>query len=336
MQDPQSIGLDEVRTLHRAGVISQDRFLDAVYLCRDRAFWTRWSLVALLALGVGHALAGIIFFFAYNWADLSAFAKFAIVGAGIVVSVVLALILDPDRPAGRALLLSATVLVGVLFAVISQVYQTGADAWSLFAMWMLLTLPWVLASRSAAHWLVWLVVAYMAANLYGYQVLLVDEIIDAVELQCLISIVLALVLGIREWAVRAGMRWLDAVWTRAIPAFMAALIVFCLATVWVFDWNGSGVATLLFVAMIASLSVVYSRVLPDFPVIAICGGFTALFLMAIGVRLLEETIGFDDDSLLTAIFSLLILLLWCAALTAGVLKFLAFARRRIPKERGDG
>ena len=48
-------------------------------------------------------------------------------------------------------LIAASVLVGVLLAVIGQVYHTGADAYSLFAAWTLLILPWTLASRSAAR-----------------------------------------------------------------------------------------------------------------------------------------------------------------------------------------
>ena len=70
-----------------------------------------------------------------------------------------------DRPAGQALLIGASVLTGVLLAVIGQVFQTGADAFELFLVWTVLILPWTLASRSAAHWLVWLVVACTAVSL---------------------------------------------------------------------------------------------------------------------------------------------------------------------------
>ncbi len=333
---PESVGLDEVRTLHRAELISRDEYLDAAYFCRDRAFWTRWSLRVLLALGVGHALAGIIFFFAYNWDDLSTTAKFAILESGVVLTALLALVLGPDKPAGKAFLISATVLVGVLLAVIGQVYQTGADAWHLFAWWALLTLPWVLVSRSAGHWLVWLIVAYFAGNLYGYQVLVIDQVLRPVELQCLISVAIALVLVVREAAVLGGMTWLDSAWTRAVLAFGAIFIVFWFAAAWVLDWDGSLGATALFIGLLAVLTFVYARVLPDFSIVAISTGFAALFMMAVGSRLIGEVIGFDEIDLLETIFGLLLLLLWCAAVTTVTLKFLAFARERIPEARADG
>ncbi len=276
----ESVSLNEVRALRRDGLISDGQYLDAVYLCRDPAFWTRWSMRTLLALGVGHALAGVIFFFAYNWDSLSAFAKFAILETGIVVSVGLALILNLDKPAGKAFLISATVLVGVLLAVIGQVYQTGADAWSLFTTWALLTVPFALASRSAAHWLVWLVVAYVAANLFGYQVVVPYGVLDEIQVQCLISVTLAVVLLKREVAVRVGMQWLDAKWTRILPALASVSIVFLFAVAHVLDWERSVEATILFVGLIAVLAFVYARVLPDFAVIAVCAGFVALYLMA--------------------------------------------------------
>ena len=60
----KEIGLAEVNTLRRAGLISAGQYLDVVYRCREPEYWTRWALRALLALGVGHLLAGVIFFFA--------------------------------------------------------------------------------------------------------------------------------------------------------------------------------------------------------------------------------------------------------------------------------
>ena len=57
--------------------------------------------------------------------------------------------------------------------------------------WTLLVLPWVLASRSAAHWLIWLVIAYAAANLYTYQVLIFSDRLSPTELNCILSMAFA-------------------------------------------------------------------------------------------------------------------------------------------------
>lgn len=330
-----SVGLAEVNALRREGLVSVGQYLDAVYFCRERDYWARWASWALLALGAGHLLAGVIYFFAYNWDDLATVAKFAILQGGIVLAVVLALIVKPDRPAGQVLLIAATVLVGALLAVIGQVYQTGADAHGLFIAWALLVLPWVLASRSAAHWLIWLVVAYTAANLYAYQVPIPDERLTPAELNCALSMVLALVLFARETASSTGMQWLDARWTRAVPAIAALLIVFWFAVSNVLGWGGELLATLTFLVLLIGMSVTYSRVLPDFSIVAICAGFGALFLMAVGGRILIDTLGFDLDSIGTTIASLLLLVLWCSALTTVALKFLAMIRSRLANGDAD-
>jgi uncharacterized membrane protein len=331
----ETVGLAEVGALRRKGVVSVDQYLDAVYFCREPGYWARWALRALLALGAGHLLAGVIFFFAYNWDDLTPMAKFAILQGSIVVSVILALIVKTDRLAGQVLLIAATVLVGTLLAVIGQVYQTGADAYHLFFLWTLLVFPWVLASRSAAHWLIWLVIAYTAANLYAYQVLIPDDRVTPAELSCALSVAFACVLFARETASSVGMQWLRARWTRAIPAIAALFIVFWPAVSHVLGWDGELLATLTFLVLLGGMSLVYSRVLPDFSVVAICAGFAALFLMAVGGRILIETFGFDIESIGATIISLLLLVLWCSALTTAVLKILALVRGRLANGDAD-
>src|SRR5215471_6429478 len=140
--------LKDVNALHSHGLIPAGRYFAAAAAVRDDAAWAIWSRRALLAIGAGHLLAGIITFFAYNWADMPSVAKFATVEAAFALA----------RAVGQVLLIAASILVGVLLAVIGQLYNTDADAYTLFAAWTVLILPWTLASRSAAHWLLWLVV----------------------------------------------------------------------------------------------------------------------------------------------------------------------------------
>ena len=156
--DPE-LGPRELQVLRAAGLISAPGYADAVVALRDEAFWARWGRRALLALGAGQLLAGIVFFFAYNWNDLGDIAKFAIVEAALVIAAGGALLVGLDRAFGQVLLIAASVLTGVLLAVIGQVYQTGADVFELFVAWAVLILPGGVISRSAAHWLIWLVVA---------------------------------------------------------------------------------------------------------------------------------------------------------------------------------
>ena len=129
------IGLREVGVLRRAGLIPASRYLAAVHAVRDNAGWAKWARRALLVLGTGHLLAGIIFFIAHNWVSIPPLAKFGVGQALIAVAALAVLVVGFDRAAGRTLLIAASVLVGALLAVIGQVYQTGADAFELFTAW---------------------------------------------------------------------------------------------------------------------------------------------------------------------------------------------------------
>ena len=55
----------------------------------DKKQWKQFLSIFLLAAGVGFTVAGIIFFFAYNWEDLPKFAKLGIVQTLLVASVLL-------------------------------------------------------------------------------------------------------------------------------------------------------------------------------------------------------------------------------------------------------
>ena len=52
-------------------------------------------------------------------------------------------------------------------------------------------------------------------------------------------------------------------------------------------------------------------------------------------RLLLVVLGFDIDSVGATIISLLLLVLWCSALTTAALKFLAFVRGKLANGDAD-
>lgn len=127
-----------------------------------RADWHHWLDRALLILGTALLCAGIIVFFAFNWAELHKFTKFGLVGGLLTLLAAFALLRPAGDMVGRSALAGAQVVSGVLMAVIGQTYQTGADAWQLFALWTLLAVPWALAARAAPHWWIVLVVGNVA------------------------------------------------------------------------------------------------------------------------------------------------------------------------------
>jgi uncharacterized membrane protein len=301
---------------------------------RDHAYWQLWAMRALLVLGASHLLAGIVFFFAYNWDDLSPFAKFGLLQAGLVVSVVAALRLKIESPAGQALLIAASVFTGVLLAVIGQVYQTGADAYQLFTAWSVLIFPWVIASRSSAHWFLWTVVCLTAFSLYGGQVLLPLGVLADDQLGIAVGIAAIVFLGGYELAVHAGFDWLGDRWLRVTLALIGVGILFVPAMMFVFDWHGISQGIAAFVIVTAALGLVYSRLIPEFAIIAITTGFAAVVAMAIGARAVHEIIGFDDGTT-SLITSLIVLVLWCAMLTAATVRLLNAMSARMTTGHSD-
>lgn len=158
-----------LRQLHCAGVLDADAYewaLAYAGITPTAVAWRRFLDWLLAGLGTVLMLSGIIFFFAYNWADLHPFAKFAVLEIALLIAVALAWRLHPDSHGGRAALLGASVLPGVLLALYGQTYQTGADPYGLFLVWAGLILPWVIMGRSAALWFLLLVLTNLALILW--------------------------------------------------------------------------------------------------------------------------------------------------------------------------
>ncbi len=154
-----------VHRLWLAGALPPGRYAEALDMARDDAAWALWGRRLVLALAVGQMLAAVVFFFAYNWADLPGLVKIALV-LGLLVTCAMASRLKLPDLARSALLFAAALLVGVVWAVFGQHYQTGADYWGLFALWAVLILPWTLTANSPVLWVLWLVVAQAGLGLF--------------------------------------------------------------------------------------------------------------------------------------------------------------------------
>ena len=321
-----NIGVNDLVVLRRAGLLHASQFRHALNAIRDEGYWSAWGRRALLALGVGQFLAGVVFFFAYNWNDLSDFAKFGVVEGALALAALGALVAGLERAIGRSLLIAASVLTGVLLAVIGQVYQTGADAFELFAAWAALILPWTIISRSAVQWLLWLVVTEVAIALYGEQVLWID-LADG-QIWVLVGATIALALVAREAAVERRMDWLAGHWTRLVLLVAALFVLFWPAAVSVVDTNEFGAPGLCigaFVALAAIAGFSYWRVWPDFAASVIVIGFLDMFFIAIGFRLIDESIGFDFNDAGPALTGFGAMIAWAVAGTGSA----AFAMRQL-------
>lgn len=214
--------------LARTGHLSPAALERALHLAGHRpdpVTWRRFADRMLLLLGLALLLAGIIFFFAYNWAAMSRFVKFALIEAALAGAVGAAWFRGVHRLGGQAALTGAVVLVGAFLAVFGQVYPTGADAYELFGLWSLLILPWVTVSRFPALWVLWL--ALLDATWLAYRAQVTDPTGAAWPATVLPPAVLHLTaLAAWETGAARGVAWLRKRWA---PALLAAVALAALS-----------------------------------------------------------------------------------------------------------
>ncbi|ATB49814.1 DUF2157 domain-containing protein [Corallococcus macrosporus] len=213
---------ERLRALADAGVLTPTALERALHLSvatPPRADWRRFLSTTLMGLGALLVLAGVIYFFAYNWAEMHRFAKLGLIAAAIIGTAVAAWRLG-ETLGGQLSLLAGSVLVGALLAVYGQAYQTGADPYELFLGWAVLILPWVAVSRFPPLGLLALVLVNTGIMLFW------DQVLETKQDQTLwLAVVLGGLNGF-TWATYehfANLRvsWLQARWPARVLAVMA-------------------------------------------------------------------------------------------------------------------
>ncbi|MDH3347218.1 MAG: DUF2157 domain-containing protein [Desulfobulbaceae bacterium] len=202
--------------LHQDGLLNDDAFVAAKKILRPSSAWFSWANQLLLIIGVTLVLAGVIFFFAYNWAQMGKFQKFALIELSIVSCIVASFFRGAEQLSGKTLILSASVLCGVLLAVYGQIYQTGADSFELFRGWAFLIFGWVIVSEFAALWFLWLVIVNTGVILFWLQVGEPGHAIDYEWLCLAIGIINSSALALWETGLKKEFRWLTSKWLQPI------------------------------------------------------------------------------------------------------------------------
>lgn len=190
----------------------------------DTTEWRRFLHLLLPALGISFLVSGVIFFFAYNWADLPKFVKLGMVEGALIVTVSLALFTRWSVPVKQILLTGASMLVGALFAVYGQIYQTGANAYDFFLGWTLFVTLWVFISSYFPLWLLWIGLVNVTIYLFKTQIAMANEEVEVLlnnahTLICTLTVVVAeggYVLG----RIRQQTDWF--INTLALAAFISA------------------------------------------------------------------------------------------------------------------
>lgn len=149
---------------------SIDQFIRSQKVYADVNNWRDFIRLLLVGGGVAFLVSGIIFFFAYNWADMHKFTKLGLVQGILTLMVLASVFLKIDVRIKNILLTGAAMLVGALFAVFGQIYQTGADAYDLFLGWTLFIALWVFVSNFPPLWFIFLGLVNVTIGLYAEQV----------------------------------------------------------------------------------------------------------------------------------------------------------------------
>lgn len=153
-----------LHALAAAGVLDRAELDESLRVTGYRptaASWSAYLYWHALIVGVVLLAAGAVFFVAANWSALPGLVRMGIV-AGAMVSATLIGGYLGETLAGRATTLLGGLLFGPLLAVYGQVYQTGADAWQLFAMWTVVLLAYGALVRFEGTWVLALLGLHVA------------------------------------------------------------------------------------------------------------------------------------------------------------------------------
>lgn len=234
--------------------------------------WARFAGAALLLAGAALLLAGIFFFFAYNWADLHRFAKLALIQAAVLATGGYALWRGLARLDAQVALFAACALVGALLAVFGQIYQTGADSYTLFATWAALILLPTLLARNAPLWMLLVAVLHVALiTVWEQRIGGRSELRDSAHF----ALAAALLIG-WELARGRGAAWMRPPWYGRALLVVAAgwglsLIFSAISQDWFLTGAEPGyvVAPLLALALGGAAIFYYRRVSPDLPALSL-------------------------------------------------------------------
>lgn len=309
----QPINATLIESLYQNSLIDeQTRRAGHTFIAGPRQ-WLLWTERLTLTLATSLILASVMFFIAYNWYDMSKWFKFILVETAILMSLITALYPFKSKLINQTAGFAASFFTGVLLALIGQTYQTGADAWQLFALWSLLILPWVTLSKFAPHWALWLIVTNIGLGLWMQQTIDLPQPSNA-----FINAAAALLNGTALGALliaRPKHTWLQNPW---ILRLLSLAVIYLLAQIAIEYISRSGGRTLWFsaialITMVTQAALFYlSRfkwkdfIIHALLVISLAIQFEFLMIKAISdVKL--ETASFTVAAMITiALFALLI------------------------------
>lgn len=223
----------------------------------------------LLWSGAVALAAAVVFFIAHNWADLGKYAKFGLVEILILAAVLGYWRIGPERAAGKASLLAASILLGALLALFGQTYQTGADTWELFATWAALMLPWAIVGCFAGLWMLWIAILNTAIVFYFLVFPGLLGVLFSTEHQ-LWTLFAFNTAALLAWELAARrLAWLAERWAPRLLATASGAVITVLMLFAIFEWReASKLAPIAYLAWLGCAYAAYRMFSRDLMVLA--------------------------------------------------------------------
>lgn len=275
-------------------------------------------------LGASLLLAAVVYFYASNWGALDRWEKLVPLFAAIAGLYALSEILarKPGRIfPSRLSLLASCLCFGVGLALIGQIYNTHADSYSLFAVWLAPALLFAALSR----WQPFYVLAYILGHLaYLTYFFPGGDIRDPSELRLL---TILLVLTVLNLLILAGteLRLLASPVLNAISFAVSFLLLVYLSNSFILEKYGILLNIPLF--LLLGLAIFYYHRTRNKTHLLLSGLCASVLIV---VKQLELFLHYPDDSFIIWMLIFVVLFVW------GNVRFLKYIRSLAPAPAAEG
>ena len=184
--------LDLIYKLYAQGTIDKNRFDELQKNFYQNDLKTIFYLG--LTLGITLLITGIIFFIAANWSVIPPMLKLFGIEFLLIFFIALAYYFRDHDRLFHLFVMSSAILVGVSLAVFGQVFQTGADAYTLFATWTLLITFWAWMIRLPYLFMLWQVLLYLTVSLFYEQYIRPFDIMERADFRLIYIVAIHLLL----------------------------------------------------------------------------------------------------------------------------------------------
>lgn len=150
-------------------------------------------------------ITGVSCFIAYNWNKMGNFTKMSIPMALIILGIISWFIFQNKKLYRELSLFSSSFFIGTLFAVFGQVYQTGADPYTLFRNWGIFILIFSYIEKFYPLWIlnitVFTISGMLCSRLYGNftMVCITGSIITLFFLLIYIVVIKKMLIEVKDW-----------------------------------------------------------------------------------------------------------------------------------------